>query len=84
MPSESRESTGDRKKLYPDLNETEYRALIYFMNNISVGEILAIRELESIVGIKDPRAVIDSLIAKGYIERGAGCFNLSRRKFPHK
>ncbi|AFH42655.1 PolB1-binding protein PBP2 family protein [Fervidicoccus fontis] len=40
------------------------------------------RELESIMGLKEPRRIIESLIEKGYIERGSGCYNLSRKKFP--
>ncbi|HEU97667.1 MAG TPA: hypothetical protein ENO36_02280 [Fervidicoccus fontis] len=73
---------GDRRKQYPDLSDEEYKVLTYFMSNVSVGEILAVRELESIMGLKEPRRIIESLIEKGYIERGSGCYNLSRKKFP--
>lgn len=73
-----------RKEQFPELSEEEYKALVYFINNVSVGEILAVRELESIMGLKDPQKLIESLIEKGYIERGSGCYNLSRKKIPKK
>jgi DNA-binding MarR family transcriptional regulator len=72
----------EKRKRFSDLTDNEFKVLNYFMNNISVGEILAVRELESLFGLKDPKRIIESLIEKGYIERGNGCYNLSKAKFP--
>jgi len=80
---EDKKSQQTRSK-FPELSDEEYRVLTYFINNVSVGEILAVRELESIMGLKDPKKHIESLIEKGYLERGNGCYNLSRSKFPRK
>ncbi|AFH42961.1 MULTISPECIES: PolB1-binding protein PBP2 family protein [Fervidicoccus] len=66
------------KKLYPGLSEEEYRVMDYFLTNLSVGEILAVRELERVYGIKNPESVIEILISKGLLERGTGCYNLSK------
>ncbi len=66
------------KSLFPDLNEDELKALNYFITNISVGEIVAVRELEALEGIRDARRVIETLVEKGLLERGEGCFNLPR------
>jgi len=76
--SKRRSFYGSLRKLYPNLTDDELLALEYFITNISVGEIIAVRELEDLVGIKDPRSVLDSLIEKGFIERGERCYNLSR------
>ncbi len=65
-------------ELYSSLSHDEKKALEYFLTNISVGEIVAVRELEIIEGIKDPQSVLDSLVEKGLLERGSGCYNLSR------
>ncbi len=70
---------GSLKKLYPNLTEEELLALEYFITNISVGEIIAVRELEDIVGLKNPRRTLESLIEKGFVERGERCYNLSRK-----
>ncbi len=64
-------------EIFSGLNEEEKRALNYFLNNISVGEILAVRELKVLEGISDPERILDSLVSKGLIERGRGCYNLS-------
>ena len=49
----------------------------YFVKNISVGEILAEKELK-LYGVEEPLKVIRGLIEKGVLERGEGCFNLSK------
>ncbi|EWG08025.1 MAG: hypothetical protein ASUL_00185 [Candidatus Aramenus sulfurataquae] len=53
------------------------KAKKYFETNVSVGEILAVRELKSL-GIREPEKVIAKLIEMGVIEKGEGCYNLVR------
>lgn len=67
------------ESLLSQLNPEEKRVIEYFLQNVSVGEICAVRELQVLEGIKDPARVIYELIKKGLLERGAGCYNLSRR-----
>ncbi|BBD73994.1 hypothetical protein HS1genome_2383 [Sulfodiicoccus acidiphilus] len=52
-------------------------AIKYFKENISVGELIAVRELMA-EGVKEPEKVIEALLQMGIIERGEGCFNLVR------
>ncbi|BDC19665.1 hypothetical protein [Acidianus sp. HS-5] len=51
----------------------------YFRKYISVGEIIAVRDLKAL-GVKEPEKVIAELMSKGIIEKGEGCFNLVREK----
>ncbi|MEM3415278.1 MAG: hypothetical protein QW575_06870 [Thermoproteota archaeon] len=52
-----------------DLNDTsEVKCFLYFLENISVGIIIAERELAQI--IPDPKKTIQKLIEKGIIETG--------------
>ncbi|GAA5418930.1 PolB1-binding protein PBP2 family protein [Sulfurisphaera tokodaii] len=51
----------------------------YFKNVISVGEIIALRELKAI-GINNPEEVISKLMEMGVIEKGEGCYNLVRKR----
>jgi len=60
-----------------DLTEEEAHVLEYFLKNISVGEILAIRELMALYNIKEPFRIILRLIKKGLLVKGLGCYNLS-------
>jgi len=53
------------------------KAIKYFKNNVSVGEIIALRELKAL-GIKNPEEVIAKLIEMNVIEKGEGCYNLVR------
>ena len=53
------------------------KAIKYFKNVISVGEIIALRELKAL-GIKNPEEVIAKLIEMKIIEKGEGCYNLVR------
>ena len=55
----------------------------YFMNVVSVGEIIAVRELKAL-GVSDPEKVIQKLIEMGVIEKGEGCYNLVREKSGNK
>lgn len=60
------------------LDGDERKVFEYFLNNISVGEIIALRELEVLEGVSNPEEVINRLIEKGLLERGTGCINLAR------
>ncbi len=51
----------------------------YFSTYISVGEIIAVKELLT-QGVKSPEEVISKLIEENFIERGEGCYNLVRKR----
>ncbi|BBG24004.1 PolB1-binding protein PBP2 family protein [Sulfuracidifex tepidarius] len=51
----------------------------YFSTYISVGEIIAVKELRT-QGIRNPEEVISKLIQEGFIEKGEGCYNLVRNR----
>lgn len=71
---------GERlEDILASLSREERVVLDYFIKNLSVGEILAVKELRLLHRLEDPTRVIDSLIRKGLLEKGAGCINLSRR-----
>lgn len=57
----------------------ELRVFSYVWDNISVGEILFERDLSRIHGVRKPILVAIRLRERGLIERGEGCYNLSRR-----
>jgi len=38
-----------------------------------------VRELQLLEGVREPLKVVYSLVKKGLLERGSGCFNLSRQ-----
>jgi DNA-binding MarR family transcriptional regulator len=67
-----------RDLLPSDLTKAELDVLEYFLRNISVGEIIAVRELRLLYKIDDPGPILEKLIQKNLIERGEGCFNLSK------
>ncbi|WP_221288064.1 PolB1-binding protein PBP2 family protein [Stygiolobus caldivivus] len=54
-------------------------AIKYFKNVISVGEIIAVRELKAL-GVKEPEKAVSKLIEMGVIEKGEGCYNLVRNR----
>lgn len=62
-----------------DISSEELKALEYFLKNISVGELIAVSDLERVVGIKEPETTLRSLLDKGLIVRGEGCYNLSSK-----
>lgn len=62
-----------------ELNEDERKVLKYFLQNISVGTIIAVRELKALYKIQDPKAVIRNLIDKGLLEQGYGCYSLAKQ-----
>ncbi len=59
------------------LTEEEKLVTYYFVKYVSVGEILAEKELRAL-GINNPLRVIKNLILKGVLERGEGCYNLAK------
>jgi len=69
----------DFNNVLSKLSKDELRVVKYFITYRSVGELLAIRELRGLYGIKDPGKVIMKLIDLGILERGVGCYNISRR-----
>uniref|UniRef100_A0A7C5YWX2 DUF2250 domain-containing protein n=1 Tax=Ignisphaera aggregans TaxID=334771 RepID=A0A7C5YWX2_9CREN len=60
------------------LSEEEKKVLEYFLQNISVGNLVALRELKAFYRVNDPRTIIRKLIDMGLIDQGYGCYNLSR------
>jgi ribosome maturation protein Sdo1 len=64
-------------KIIENLDPQERVVFEYFRRNVSVGEILAVKELKLIYKLEDPLRVIDSLIRKGLLEKGVGCINLA-------
>ena len=61
------------------LSDEEWRALEYFVKNLSVGEIIAVIDLRRIVKVNEPERVLRRLVERGILERGEGCYNLSAR-----
>ncbi len=59
------------------LSPEERKVIEYFMNYLSVGELIALRELRS-MGIRKPEEVIADLLEKGLLEKGDGCYNLPK------
>ncbi len=66
-------------KLIDGLSSEEKKVLEYFLQNISVGGIIAQRELRAFYGIENPRDVIRRLIELGILEQGYGCYNLAKK-----
>jgi hypothetical protein len=64
-------------KIIEELDPQERMVFEYFKKNISVGEILAVKELRLLYKLEDPLKIIDSLIRKGLLEKGVGCINLA-------
>jgi len=60
------------------LNEEERKVLEYFIQHISVGSIIALRELRAFYRIPEPRNVINRLISLGLLEQGTGCYSLAK------
>ena len=66
-----------RRKI-SQLSEEERRVLEYFLQYVSVGSIIAIRELRAFYKISDPKETIRRLVELGLLEQGAGCYNLAK------
>ncbi len=60
------------------LNDEEKKVFEYFLQNISVGTIIAIRELKAFYKVEDPKSIIRRLIDLGLLEQGHGCYSLSK------
>ena len=62
-----------------EINLTDEEKLVtyYFIKYISVGEIIAEKELKAL-GLNNPLKIIKNLILKGVLERGEGCYNLAK------
>lgn len=67
---------GFLRKVIEGLDHDSLQALKYFVQNKSVGELLAVRELRGLYRIKDPLKVLGKLMELGLIERGVGCYNI--------
>ena len=65
--------------LMKEMNKEEITVLKYFIKNRSVGELVAFRELRGLYRIDDPAKVLRRLVELGILERGPGCYNLSKR-----
>ena len=61
------------------LNDEEKKAFEYFLQYVSVGSLIALRELKAFYHISEPKEVIRKLIEKGLIEQGNGCYSVSKQ-----
>jgi hypothetical protein len=59
------------------LTVEEKRVFMYFVENISVGEIRAVKELKQL-GVNNPQMVIRKLTNMGLLEEGDECYNLAK------
>ncbi|MCX8195594.1 MAG: hypothetical protein N3F67_00695 [Acidilobaceae archaeon] len=59
-----------------ELSKEEKAALNYFLENVSVGEIRALKDLKR--EIANPAQAIRKLLSLGLLEEGEGCYNLAR------
>ena len=64
------------RKVIDSLDHDSLQALKYFIQNKSVGELLAVRELRGLYRIRDPLRTLRDLIELGLLERGIGCYNI--------
>jgi len=60
------------------LSEEERKVLEYFLQHVSVGSIIALRELRAFYRISEPKNAINRLISLGLLEQGMGCYSLAR------
>ena len=65
------------RRMLRELGAEELEAMVYFLEEVSVGELAAYRDLR-VRGVRDPQAVARSLVEKGFLEKGEGCYNLPR------
>ncbi len=73
----------DLKKVLRKLDPELRTVLKYFIRYRSVGELIAIRELRGLYRVEDPAKCIGRLVDLGLIERGMGCYNISRKVLKH-
>lgn len=69
---------GDIRKFLRSLNEDQRKTLKYFCSNKSVGELLALKELQALHKVKEPGKIIAKLIEVGVLVRGQGCYSVSK------
>lgn len=72
-------------KMLKELSLTELKVLLYILREISVGEIIAFKELKLTHGVEygDAAKAFKTLIEKGYVEHVPNiCFNLSKELRP--
>jgi len=69
----------ETRKIIESLSEDERKVFEYFVINVSVGSIAALRELSTIYKIRNPRDIIRRLIELGLLEQGSGCYSLSKK-----
>jgi DNA-binding MarR family transcriptional regulator len=68
-------------KILRELSPVELRVLLYILREVSVGEMIAFKELRLKHGIEygDAAKIFKALVEKGYVEHIPGrCFNLSK------
>ncbi len=74
-------SVDDEAKIMEVINSLDRESklvLKYFLQNRSVGELLALRELRGLYRVRDPAKVLAKLTEMGLLERAPGCYNISR------
>jgi DNA-binding MarR family transcriptional regulator len=68
-------------KMLKELSQPELRVMLYILREVSVGEMIAFKELKLKHGVEygDAAKVFKSLVEKGYVEHVPGrCYNLSK------
>lgn len=68
-------------KMLKELSQPELRVMLYILREVSVGEMIAFKELKLKHGIEygDAAKVFKSLVEKGYVEHVPGiCFNIAK------
>ena len=58
------------------LGPAEKAVLNYFIDNLSVGVVRAVKELK-LKGVDDPEEVISRLVELGFLEDKGDCYNLA-------
>ncbi len=76
LTTEELEAIARLRKIINSLTRDELKVFEYIWDNISVGEIVFIRDLEGLYSVRRPHLVARKLREKGLIERGEGCYNL--------
>ncbi len=71
-------SEKDLRTLLKSLDEDQIKTLKYFCRYISVGNLLAYKELKALYKVKDPVKTIASLVELGLIIKGQGCYSISK------
>ncbi|MCD6324094.1 MAG: hypothetical protein J7L55_03190 [Desulfurococcales archaeon] len=75
----SGEDVAKIKEAINSLDRGSKLVLKYFVQNRSVGELLALRELRGLYRIKDPARILARLTEMGLLERAPGCYNIPKK-----